>query len=68
MYLFLLYKILRRTTRYDCLKKSDKMVLKNLIRYIINKYLKEYIEELDYEKVKLDFKHGKVLSVNLPKN
>ncbi|CAF1307539.1 unnamed protein product [Rotaria sp. Silwood1] len=36
------------------------MVLKNLIRYIINKYLKEYIEELNYEKVKLDLKNGHV--------
>ncbi|CAF2072620.1 unnamed protein product [Rotaria magnacalcarata] len=36
------------------------MVLKNLVRYIINKYLKEYIEELDYGKVKLDLKNGHV--------
>ncbi|CAF0860696.1 unnamed protein product [Rotaria sordida] len=36
------------------------MVLKNLIRYIINKYLKDYIEQLDYEKVKLDLKNGHV--------
>ncbi len=35
------------------------MVLKNLVRYIINKYLKNYIEELDYEKLKLDLKNGK---------
>ena len=35
------------------------MVLKGLIRYIINKYLKDYIEQLDQEKLKLDFKHGK---------
>lgn len=34
------------------------MVLKNLVRYIINKYLKDYIEELDYEKLKLDLKNG----------
>jgi hypothetical protein len=34
------------------------MVLKILIRYIINKYLKDYIEQLDNEKLKLDFKHG----------
>lgn len=34
------------------------MVLKNLIRYILNKYLKNYIEELDYEKVKIDLKNG----------
>ncbi|CAF3407571.1 unnamed protein product [Rotaria socialis] len=36
------------------------MVLKNLVRYIINKYLKEYIEELDYAKVTLDLKNGHV--------
>jgi hypothetical protein len=36
------------------------MVLKNLVRYIINKYLKDYIEELDYEKLKLDLKNGKI--------
>jgi hypothetical protein len=36
------------------------MVLKNLIRYIINKYLKDYIEQLDYEKLKLDLKNGKI--------
>ena len=35
------------------------MVLKNLVRYIINKYLKDYIEQLDYEKLKLDLKNGK---------
>lgn len=36
----------------------SKMVLKNLVRYLINKYLKDYIEELDYEKLKLDLKNG----------
>ncbi len=36
------------------------MVLKNLVRYIINKYLKDYIEQLDYEKLKLDLKNGKI--------
>ncbi|CAF4184305.1 unnamed protein product, partial [Adineta steineri] len=36
------------------------MVLKNLVRYIINKYLKDYIEQLDYEKLKLDLKNGHV--------
>jgi hypothetical protein len=36
------------------------MVLKILIRYIINKYLKDYIEQLDYEKLKLDLKNGKI--------
>jgi len=36
------------------------MVLKNLVRYIINKYLKDYIEQLDYEKLKLDLRNGKI--------
>jgi hypothetical protein len=35
------------------------MVLKNFIRYLVNKFLKDYIEELDYEKLKLDLKNGK---------
>ncbi len=34
------------------------MVLKSVVRYIINKYLKNYIEELDYEKLKLDIGNG----------
>ena len=34
------------------------MVLKTAIRYIINKYLKDYIEQLDYEKLKVDLKNG----------
>jgi hypothetical protein len=34
------------------------MVLKSIIQYLINKYLKDYIEHLDNEKLKLDFKHG----------
>ena len=36
------------------------MVLKNVVRYIINKYLKDYIEQLDYEKLKIDLKNGKI--------
>lgn len=39
------------------------MVLKSLIRYIINKYLKDYIEQLDNEKLKLDLRHGKSISL-----
>ena len=34
------------------------MVLKNLVRYIINKYLKDYIEQLDDDKLKLDLTNG----------
>ena len=34
------------------------MVLKSIVRYIINKYLKDYIERLDDEKLKVDLKHG----------
>jgi len=34
------------------------MVLKNFIHYLINKYLKNYIERFDYEKVKLNLKSG----------
>ncbi|CAF2808695.1 unnamed protein product [Rotaria sp. Silwood2] len=41
------------------------MVLKKLVRYIINKYLKDYIEQLDYEKLKLDLKNGHVCLENL---
>jgi len=47
--------------KFSFLVKRNKMVLKNLVRYIINKYLKDYIEELDYEKLKLDLKNGKIL-------
>ncbi|UJR29329.1 hypothetical protein I4U23_010541 [Adineta vaga] len=41
------------------------MVWKNFIHYLINKYLKNYIERLDYEKLKLSFKNGHVLLDNL---
>jgi hypothetical protein len=34
------------------------MVWKNFIHYLINKYLKNYIERLDYEKLKLSLKNG----------
>ena len=34
------------------------MVLKNFINYLINKYLKNYVERLDYEKVKVNLKSG----------
>ena len=34
------------------------MVLKNFIHYLINKYLKNYVERFDYEKVKLNLKSG----------
>jgi hypothetical protein len=46
--------------KYSFLVKFNKMVLKNLVRYIINKYLKDYIEQLDYERLKLDLKNGKI--------
>ena len=36
------------------------MVLKNFINYLINKYLKDYIERLDYEKIKLSLKQGQL--------
>ncbi len=35
-----------------------KMVLKNFIHYIINKYLKNYVERLDYENLKFNLKNG----------
>ncbi|CAF2148160.1 unnamed protein product [Rotaria magnacalcarata] len=41
------------------------MVLKMIVRYLINKYMKDYIEKLDDEKLKLDLKHGKVSLENL---
>ncbi|CAF4482324.1 unnamed protein product, partial [Rotaria socialis] len=41
------------------------MVLKSIIRYIINRYLKNYIEELDDEKLNFDLIHGKVTLENL---
>ena len=34
------------------------MVLKSIVRYIINNYLKDYIEKLDDERLKLDLRHG----------
>jgi hypothetical protein len=34
------------------------MVLKSIVRYIINNYLKDYFERLDDEKLKLDLRHG----------
>ncbi|CAF3597071.1 unnamed protein product [Rotaria socialis] len=41
------------------------MVLKMIVRYLINKYMKDYIEKLDDEKLKLDLKHGEVSLENL---
>ncbi|CAF0818142.1 unnamed protein product [Rotaria sordida] len=41
------------------------MILKIIVRYIINKYMKDYIERLDDEKLKLNLKHGNVLLENL---
>lgn len=35
------------------------MVLKMIVRYLINKYMKDYIEKLDDEKLHVDFTHGK---------
>ncbi len=34
------------------------MVLKSIVRFLINKYLKDYIEQLDNEKLKIDFRNG----------
>lgn len=42
------------------------MVLKNLVRYIINKYLRDYIEQLDDEKLKLNLTNGKIYAQILP--
>ena len=36
------------------------MVLKGIIRYIINRYLKNYIEQLDDEKLNYDLRNGLV--------
>ena len=36
-----------------------KMVLKTIVRYIINRYLKNYIEQLDDEKLNFDLKNGR---------
>ncbi|CAF0957019.1 unnamed protein product [Adineta steineri] len=41
------------------------MVLKSIVRYIINNYLKDYIERLDDERLKLDLRHGNVSLENL---
>ncbi|CAF1623632.1 unnamed protein product [Rotaria magnacalcarata] len=41
------------------------MVLKTFINYLINKYLKNYIERFDYEKVKLNLTSGKICLENL---
>ncbi|CAF0769951.1 unnamed protein product [Rotaria sordida] len=41
------------------------MVLKGIIRYIINRYLKNYIEQLDDEKLNFDLRHGHVTLGNL---
>lgn len=41
------------------------MVLKNFIHYLINKYLKNYIERLDYEKLNFSLRNGHVLLENL---
>ncbi|CAF4789073.1 unnamed protein product, partial [Rotaria sp. Silwood1] len=41
------------------------MVLKSIIRYIINRYLKNYIEQLDDEKLNFDLRHGHVSLENL---
>jgi hypothetical protein len=34
------------------------MVLKSIIRYMINRYLKNYIEQLDDEKLNFDLRNG----------
>lgn len=34
------------------------MVLKSVIRYVINRYLKNYIERLDDEKLNIDLRNG----------
>ncbi|CAF3328653.1 unnamed protein product [Rotaria socialis] len=41
------------------------MVFKSIIRYIINRYLKNYIEELDDEKLNFDLIHENVTLENL---
>ncbi|CAF3112482.1 unnamed protein product [Rotaria socialis] len=41
------------------------MVLKTFINYLINKYLKNYIERFDYDKVKLNLTSGKICLENL---
>jgi hypothetical protein len=39
-------------------KEKEEMVLKSIVRFLINKYLKDYIEQLDNEKLKIDFRNG----------
>jgi hypothetical protein len=39
-------------------EKTKVMVFKSIIRYIINRYLKNYIEQLDDEKLNYDLKNG----------
>jgi hypothetical protein len=39
-------------------KENEEMVLKSIVRFLINKYLKDYIEQLDNEKLKIDFRNG----------
>lgn len=41
-----------------CLPCSSAMVLKSLIRYFLNRYLKNYIQTLDDEKFDFDLRNG----------
>jgi hypothetical protein len=41
------------------------MVLKGIIRYIINRYLKNYIEQLDDEKLNFDLRNGLSFTISL---
>jgi hypothetical protein len=41
------------------------MVFKGIVRYIINRYLKNYIEQLDDEKLNYDFRTGLFLIICL---
>jgi len=34
------------------------MIFERLARFLTNKYLKDYIEELEFDKFKLDLLHG----------
>ena len=36
----------------------EEMVFKSIIRYIINRYLKKYIEELNDDKLNFDLRNG----------
>lgn len=40
------------------------MVLKAFIHYLIDKYLKNYFERFDYEKVKLSLKSGSYIRLS----